>query len=150
MQRAISGTAYKKIRTAKIIFEMRQTTLVKNYLDNLEIRFPDGLIPVLHPNFKPLEPPASRSFKRSSAMGSMVVTAAPGTTMPLPVQDGKDQAMIVDKNLISFVGDLTSENKADVLESTLLAQLGANGKVPDENDVMGWYKAYIEILTKIG
>jgi hypothetical protein len=150
MQQAITGTAYKKIRTAKIIYEMRQTTLIKNYLDNLDISFPDGMTPLLHPDFKPLEPPASPSFKRSPALGSMVVTAAPGQAPPLPVQDGKDQAMIVDKSLISFVSGLSAENRADILESTLLAQLGARGKVPDEKDVIGWYKAYIEILTKIG
>jgi hypothetical protein len=150
MQRAITGTAYKKIRTAKIIYEMRQTTLIKNYLDNLEISFPDGMTPLLHPDFRPLEPPASPSFKRSPTMSSMVVTAAPGQAVPLPVQDGKDQAMVVDKSLISFVSGLSAGNRADILESTLLAQLGANGKVPDEKDVIGWYKAYIEILTKVG
>jgi hypothetical protein len=83
-------------------------------------------------------------------MSSMVVTAAPGKTLPLPVQNGKDQSMLVDKSLISFVSGLSAENRADILESTLLAQLGANGKVPDAKDVIGWYKAYIEILTKIG
>lgn len=130
---------------------MLQTTLIKNYLDDLDISFPDGLTPVLHPDFKPLEPPASPSFKRSPALGSTVVTAAPGQTAPLPVLDGKDQAMIVDdKSLISFVSGLSAENRADILESTLLAQLGANSKVPDHNDVIAWYKAYIEILTKVG
>ncbi len=129
---------------------MLQTTLIKNYLDDLDISFPDGMTPLLHPDFKPLEPPASPSFKRSPALGSMVVTPAPGQTTPLPVQDGKDQAMIVDKSLISFVSGLSANNRADILESTLLAQLGANSKVPDEKDVIGWYKAYIEILTKVG
>jgi hypothetical protein len=150
MQHAITGTAYKKVRAAKIIYEMLQTTLIKNYLDDLTISFPDGMTPVLHPDFKPLEPPASPSFKRSPALGSTVVTAAPGQAQPLPVQDGKDQAMIVDKSLISFVAGLSAENRADILESTLLAQLGANSKVPDQKDVIGWYKAYIEILTKVG
>ncbi|HET7003374.1 MAG TPA: hypothetical protein VFI33_18755 [Puia sp.] len=150
MQHAITGTAYKKVRTAKIIYEMLQTTLIKNYLDDLDISFPDGMTPLLHPDFKPLEPPASPSFKRSPALGSTVVTPAPGQTQPLPVEDGKDQAMIVDKSLISFVSGLSAENRADILESTLLAQLGANSKVPDGKDVIGWYKAFIEILTKVG
>jgi hypothetical protein len=97
-----------------------------------------------------LEPPASPSFKRSPALGSTVVIAAPNKATPLPTQDGKDQAMIVDKSLISFVSGLSAENRADILESTLLAQLGANGKVSDEKDVIGWYRAYIEILTKVG
>ena len=99
MQHAILRTPYKKIKTAKIIYEMLQTTLIKNYLDDLDISFPDGLMPLLHPDFKPLEPPASPSFKRSPALGSTVVTPAPGQTQPLPVQDGKDQAMIVDKKI---------------------------------------------------
>ena len=129
---------------------MLQTTLIKNYLDDLDISFPDGMTPLLHSDFKPLQPPASPSFKRSPALGSTVVTATPGQAAPLPVQDGKDQAMIVDKSLISFVSGLSAENRADILESTLLAQLGAKSKVPDEKDVIGWYKAYIEILTKVG
>jgi hypothetical protein len=150
MQHAISETPYKKIKTAKIIYEMLQTTLIKNYLDDLDISFPDGMTPLLHSDFKPLQPPASPSFKRSPALGSTVVTATPAQAVPLPVQDGKDQAMIVDKSLISFVSGLSAENRADILESTLLAQLGAKSKVPDEKDVIGWYKAYIEILTKVG
>jgi hypothetical protein len=150
MQQAIARTAYKKIGTAKIIYEMLQTTLIKNYLDDLDISFPDGTTPLLHTEFKPLEPPASPSFKRSPALGSTVVTAAPGQAPPLPVQDGKDQTMIVDKSLISFVSGLSAENRADILESTLLAQLGANSKVADEKDVIAWYKAYVEILTKVG
>src|SRR4051812_11252475 len=100
MRHAITGAAYKKIRTAKIIYEMRQTTLIKNYLDNLAITFPDGMTPVLHPDFRPLEPPSSPSFKRSPAMSSVVVTAPPGQAAPLPLEEGKDQAMIVDKSLI--------------------------------------------------
>ena len=58
--------------------------------------------------------------------------------------------MIVDKSLISFVSGLSAENRADILESTLLAQFGAKNKIPDDTDVIGWYKAYIEILCKIG
>lgn len=150
MQQAIAARPYKKITTAKIIHEMLQTTLIKNYLDDLDISFPDGMTPILHPDFKPLEPPSSPAFRSSPALGSTVVTAAPGQTAPLPVQDGKDQAMIVDKSLISFVSGLSAENRADILESTLLAQLGANSKIPDQKDVIAWYKAYIEILTKIG
>jgi hypothetical protein len=89
---------------------MLQTTLIKNYLDDLDISFPDGMTPLLHSDFKPLEPPASPSFKRSPALGSTVVTAAPGRR-PLPVQDGKTE-LIVDKSLISFVSGLSAENRA--------------------------------------
>jgi hypothetical protein len=149
MQSLIAGTAYKKIRTAKIIYEMRQTILVKNYLDKLEISFPDGVNTILPPDFRPLEPPSSPSFKRSPALATMMASAPP-LLQPLPVRDGKDQSMIVDKSLISFVSGLSAENRADILESTLLAQLGAKSKVTDANDVIGWYNAYIEILTKIG
>jgi hypothetical protein len=141
--------AFKKIKTAKIIYEMRQTTLVKNFLDKLEISFPDGSNTIYPPDFRPLEPPSSPTFKGSLSPGPMVMPS-PSVLQPLPVQYGKEQAMIVDKSLISFVSGLTAENRADILESTLLAQLGAKRKVTDEPDVIGWYKSYIEILTKIG
>jgi hypothetical protein len=149
MQTSITGTAYKKIRTAKIIYEMRQTTLVKNYLDKLEISFPDGVNTLLPSDYRPLEPPASPAFKSSSS-SAPVAMPSPVLLQPLPVVDGKDQSMIVDNSLISFVSGLSAENRADILESTLLAQLGAKSKVPDEKDVIGWYNAYIEILSKIG
>src|SRR5450631_775527 len=141
--------AFKKIKTAKIIYEMRHTTLVKNFLDKLEISFPDGSNTIYPSDFRPLEPPSSPTFKRFLSPGPMVMPS-PSVLQPLPVQDGKEQAMIVDKSLISFVSGLTAENRADILESTLLAQLGAKRKVTDEPDVIGWYKSYIEILTKIG
>jgi len=128
---------------------MRQTTLVKNYLDKLEISFPDGVNTLLPSDYRPLDPPASPAFKRSPS-SAPVAMPAPTLLQQLPVVDGKDQSMIVDNSLISFVSGLSAENRADILESTLLAQLGAKSKVPDEKDVIGWYNAYIEILTKIG
>jgi len=78
------------------------------------------------------------SFRGSDNDGSLIL------------KSGEEQTVISDKSLISFVSQVSAENRADILESTLLAQLGAKAKVTDDNDVIGWYKSYIDILSHLG
>jgi len=42
------------------------------------------------------------------------------------------------------------QSRKDILNSLLLAQLGANFKVPDIENVLLWYHSFIDILAKIG
>src|SRR5882757_9272754 len=102
MQISYADTPLKKIKTAKIIYDMLQTSRVISYLDNLELSFPEVSYHIPQSSIRPLDPPSSPTFKRSSSPGPGSIQAAPPLE-PLPVQDGKDQAMIVDKSLISFV-----------------------------------------------
>jgi hypothetical protein len=53
-------------------------------------------------------------------------------------------------SLVSFVAGVSEENQADVLNSTLLAQLAANKKFDRENDTENWYKFYRDVLENIG
>ena len=62
----------------------------------------------------------------------------------------KDQAMVVGSDIVSFVKGVTEERRRDITNSALLAQLVANKKVPKNTNVLAWYDAYFDALTKIG
>ena len=73
-----------------------------------------------------------------------------GAVQPELVKEGEDQSFISDKSIVSFVSEVSGQNRKDILNSTLLAQLAANKKSPIENDLTGWYERYIEVLRNIG
>lgn len=66
------------------------------------------------------------------------------------VKEGTEQAFLTDKSLVSFISEVNGQNRKDVLNSTLLAQMAANKKFPNEEDILEWYKAFIDVLSKIG
>jgi hypothetical protein len=59
-------------------------------------------------------------------------------------------AYVNEGSLVSFVGGVSPQTKADVLNSILLAQLAANYVADRENDTLTWYKKYREVLENIG
>jgi hypothetical protein len=63
-------------------------------------------------------------------------------------------ACINNRMLQSFAADLNEQQKSDVLNSTLLAQLAADKAYPkDEHgryDVKGWYNKFSEVLLNLG
>jgi len=65
-------------------------------------------------------------------------------------EEGNNQAFVNDKSLISFVSNVNGQNRQDILNSTLLAQLAANKKYPNEDQMLNWYDTYIEVLQKTG
>jgi hypothetical protein len=67
-----------------------------------------------------------------------------------PVKEGEEQAFLADKSLVSFISEVSGQNRKDVLNSTLLAQLAANKKYPNEADMLKWYETFIGVLSKIG
>jgi hypothetical protein len=70
------------------------------------------------------------------------------TTTPPP--DDSKGGYVVDGSLVSFVAGLDSQNKSDVLNSTLLAQLAANKKYDREVQTQDWYKYYQSVLEPLG
>lgn len=66
------------------------------------------------------------------------------------VKDGEEQAFFSDKSIVSFVSNVNGQNRKDILNSTLLAQLAANKQKPIESDLKGWYDKYVEVLENIG
>ena len=64
--------------------------------------------------------------------------------------DGKDEAFVNTGSLVSFTDKLSGEDKEDVLNSTMLAQLHANKVANRYTDTDGWYKSYIDVMENIG
>ena len=76
---------------------------------------------------------------------------APGDQSPFDA--AKQQAAVVGSDVMSFVKNITPEQRKDIVNAGLLAQLVANKKVGDTKDLDGlksWYKEYFDVLKNIG
>lgn len=62
----------------------------------------------------------------------------------------KNQAMVVGSDIVSFVQGVTPEQREDIVNSSLLAQLGAKKKVTDPTQIYDWYNVYFDVLSQIG
>jgi hypothetical protein len=62
----------------------------------------------------------------------------------------KTQAAVVGADIVSFTKGVTEEQRRDIVNSALLAQLVANKNVPNKNDIFPWYDSYFDTLSKIG
>lgn len=65
----------------------------------------------------------------------------------------KEQAAVVGSDVISFVKGITAENRSDLVNASLLAQLVAKKKFPEPTtlqDVLDWYETYFDVLSNIG
>ncbi|XP_028411410.1 uncharacterized protein LOC114533972 [Dendronephthya gigantea] len=82
-----------------------------------------------------------------------------GSPMPMRMMESfkstlaekkKAKAFVDAGSLVSFTENLSGQNKEDVLNSTLLAQLAASKKHDRQTDSANWYKFYTDVLMKIG
>ncbi len=64
--------------------------------------------------------------------------------------ENSSEAFLSNKSVISFVSDVSGQNRDDVLSSTLLAQLAADAAFPEPENVLQWYGRYEDVLTNIG
>jgi len=62
----------------------------------------------------------------------------------------KTQAQIVGAGVFSFAQGVTSEVRQGISDSALLAQLLANKKVSAEENPLGWFTTYFDVLQKVG
>jgi hypothetical protein len=65
----------------------------------------------------------------------------------------KEQATVVGSDVISFVKGVAPEQRADIVNASLLAQLVASRKVAEPKglpDVIRWYEEYFDVLSHIG
>jgi hypothetical protein len=70
-----------------------------------------------------------------------------------PLDAAKEQAAVVGGQVIAFVTGVTAEQRGDIVNASLLAQLVAKKRVPGAAtlaDVTSWYDSYFEVLTNIG
>lgn len=63
---------------------------------------------------------------------------------------GKDDCFVCGGSLVSFVANLKDQQKNDVLNSSLLAQLAANKKFDREKDTINWYRFYTQVMENVG
>jgi len=68
----------------------------------------------------------------------------------LAAQVEKPKAFVDKGSIVSFVAGVSGQNREDVLNSTLLAQLAADKQYDRENQVMDWYSYYETVLGKVG
>jgi hypothetical protein len=66
------------------------------------------------------------------------------------VAEGKEQIFIADKSIVSFVSQVGNQNRKDVLNSTLFAQMAAHKKFPDEKNLIEWYNTFVNVLSSVG
>ena len=62
----------------------------------------------------------------------------------------KKQAQVVGSGVFSFEQGVTAQVREAISGSALLAQLVANEKVSVEQDPLGWFKAYSDVLQNVG
>ncbi|HEX6334289.1 MAG TPA: hypothetical protein VFZ78_08670, partial [Flavisolibacter sp.] len=78
------------------------------------------------------------------------VAAFPRSRSLSAVAEDVEQSFINDKSIVSFVSGVSSQARKDILNATLLAQLAAKKKYPDDLQVLEWYREFINVLTTIG
>ncbi len=97
---------------------------------------------------------AARDFVRSVAL-----PVAPPLTLGATPKAGFDfdavqqQAAVVGSDVIAFVKGITAEQRKDVVNASLLAQLVAKKAQPEPKtlkDVLAWYDCYFDTLSRIG
>jgi hypothetical protein len=93
--------------------------------------------------------------KRQSFIQALELPPIPETFRGLSlgsVQATADQkaGFVDDGGLVSFVAEVGSQVREDVLNSTLLASLAANKKFDRFKDTENWYKFYVDVLMNVG
>ncbi len=71
-------------------------------------------------------------------------------SQPPVLKDNEKSANVDAGSLVSFVASLGTQNKSDVLNSTLLAQLAANKQFDRWTKPIDWYNFYTDVLAKVG
>lgn len=66
------------------------------------------------------------------------------------LRERKEQGFVDCGSLVSFTENLSGQNKEDILNSTLLAQLAADKKYNRETQHDEWYKFYMKVLERVG
>src|SRR5690349_20685748 len=95
-------------------------------------------------------PPAPTAPKRKEGVPGLAPTPATASGVAeFDFDKNKNQALVVGSDIISFVKGVTEEQRQDIVNSALLAQLIANAKVKNKTHIFKWYDAYFDALTHI-
>ncbi|KAI0326055.1 hypothetical protein GY45DRAFT_1374285 [Cubamyces sp. BRFM 1775] len=75
---------------------------------------------------------------------------AAGISADAATISGASDAAVAAGSSVAFVSDLDSQMKADVLNSTLLAQINSDFLHDRETDPRSWYNTYLQTLMVVG
>src|SRR5262245_1323099 len=90
-----------------------------------------------------LELPRPPRVRRSSAAAAAAAAAE-------VFEAATNKAAVVGADIVSLVAGLRPEHREIVVNCLLLAQLAANKRVPEREDIRAWYEAYFDTLTHLG
>lgn len=98
------------------------------------------------------------TFDLKQARAFVAAATLPGRPAGVAEQDStavffestKPQTVVVGSDVMAFVAGVEGEVRSALSDSALLAQLVANQKNPDKEDVLGWFEDYFEVLQSIG
>jgi hypothetical protein len=78
---------------------------------------------------------------------------ATATPVEFDFDAAKSQAMVVGSEVVSFVQGIDAEQRSDIVNAALLAQLRAKKVVPEPagiDDLRTWYQQYFDVLSNVG
>jgi hypothetical protein len=97
----------------------------------------------------------ARSFVRTVELPppnpDILGETSPGEQSPFDA--AHQQAAVVGSDVLSFVKETTPEQRKDIVNASLLAQLVADKKVPAPehlDDILAWYRHYFDVLSHVG
>ena len=95
----------------------------------------------------------ARAFVSDLELPAPRFGAAAGRAPGFDFDQAKDQAMVVGSEIVSFVQGVTPEQRGDILNAALLAQLGAKKASPEPatiDQLRTWYQKYFDVLANVG
>lgn len=93
----------------------------------------------------------ARNYVRSTVLSEKLVTAQDTEAVEDVVfSTAKNQATIIKQDVFAFMSGTEDVLRKAISDSSLLAQLVADKKIEDKDDLTGWYDAYFEVLRNIG
>ena len=78
---------------------------------------------------------------------------ATATPVDVDFDAAKSQALVVGSEVVSFVQGITAEERSDIVNAALLAQLRAKKVMPEPAgiaDLRTWYQQYFDVLSNVG
>src|SRR5262245_2633813 len=95
----------------------------------------------------------ARAFVKGLALPDSPVAVLGAAPTEFDFDAVKQDVAVVGSDVVAFVKDITPEQRKDVVNASLLAQLVAKKAIPNPQklpDVLAWYDKYFDTLSNIG
>jgi hypothetical protein len=101
----------------------------------------------------PFDPAQARGYVQAVDLSGTprgIMAMGPETEAGEVFDAAKKQAQVVGSGVFSFEQGVDTQVREAISDSALLAQLVANKQASAEQDPLGWFKAYSEVLQNLG